>query len=159
MHFNVVVIGEGEERVAELLAPYNEALEVEETEEILSENYLVETCRIFNIDRDDIPRILSIVGPRSGVDERGIWRIVDYNRQGKWDYWSEIESGQVGTLLQDDYIPLAIVTPDGVWHSHDKPGIIGISVLPAAESKWIEEAREIRSRYFNEKATLVDCHV
>jgi len=168
MHFTVAVIIPSnhecsEEVVDDMLAPYDENLEVEPSIEHLSDEQITTIIDLYRLDCDDIAAIVSASdnGDGSGVDNNGIWRKVSYNLNGKWDYWSIIDHNPLSgkTVLKDEQFASAIITPDGVWHNHQKPGMMGVVFSPAAEEQWINFSRKTYEEYSDNSVVFVDCHV
>jgi hypothetical protein len=63
--------------------------------------------------------------------------------------------------IDDNWIPFAIVTPDGEWHEKGDMGWWGI--VNDAKSNWEQEAKEIINKYrkgeIKYMAVAVDCHI
>lgn len=169
MHFTVAVIapteGNSEDIVEEMLAPYSEHLDVDETAVYASDAEIRRNCLFFNISRDDIPALLSFLnyGSGSGIDEKGIWYRTTTNPQGKWDYWTVVGEESIQEQIARGHLDKVachnLVTPDGVWHEYGSDSLSSLISSPAAKQKWAALYRKALEENKDKRLILVDCHV
>jgi hypothetical protein len=76
-----------------------------------------------------------------------------YNPNSKYDYYSV-----VGYELPD-YVPYAFVTPDGKWHSKGRVGWWGASFDEMTDRKWKSIYKDAVEKYKNSDITLLDLHI
>jgi hypothetical protein len=90
-----------------------------------------------------------------------------YNPEAKWD-WYVVGGRWAGLLPGDrDIAPLcevpnemvtrAVMTPDGAWHENGSMGWFGMSY--GRDEDWPEKQLELREKYPNATAIIVDCHI
>jgi len=96
-HFTVLVRFEGdletaEERVEEMLAPYNENLEAPEYKKYETEDDIKLMAEHYKLDPSDLKSLSEKMqewsGCEGGVDEKGLFRLETYNPRSKWDWYS-----------------------------------------------------------------------
>lgn len=115
------------------------------------------------------------------VQESGVWGYW-YNDNAKYDYysldgrsWLEedlIPAGEVPNnrayryrksqikLMRDEDIPIAFVTPDGVWHEAGTVGWFATcNDTPESWAKHIKEFKEFLAAPGDEYVSFVDCHI
>ena len=67
--------------------------------------------------------------------------------------------------LPDDFVPAALVTPDGKWHERGRYGFWGMMIddendqEPKEKDVWEATYRALLEQYPEATAILVDCHV
>ncbi len=174
--------------VKELLAPYNLNLEVEAYKEYINEKelkYLKRHHRISNID--DLVKKLSESTPIF-ADEKGIYELSTFNKNGHWDYWivggnwdKQIARGepsdiplkykdedwyQYSTIVKKTCLDgfAIIVTPDGAWHDCYDFGWTMIKQIEdpnknkKAWENWQKYKEDILSKYLNHVLLAIDVH-
>ncbi len=161
-HSKVLVIlpkdtSDVQEKVKELLSPYNSELEVKPYKEYLNQAIVeIEVQRLSTFSRENIDKLAAEYEVSSddveslakinldwyeenivGVDEYGSYRMITIKPQGKWDLYNFIEAECTESEAPINYpclvenlseiIPYAIVTPDGQWHDISKQ--VSVQVL------------------------------
>lgn len=173
MHFTVTVILPDEDQseeivdrtVSRILEPYCESIEVEESVIYPSDEEIRRNCVLFQIDRDDIPALVSFFdfGFGSGVSEEGIFYRSRENPQGKWDYWELIEEATVQDIISKGNLNKIagyyLITPDGDWHEYGSGEIGSLMSSPSAKRKWIDFYQKTMLANSDKRIALVDCHV
>jgi len=97
-HFFTVVLVEPElekdeieERVSELLAPYDENLQINPYRVYLDPEDIKNMAEHYKLDPNNsagiIKKIKDWSGDRGGIDDKGLYRISTYNPKSKWDWW------------------------------------------------------------------------
>lgn len=160
-HFKILVIlpkdtGDVQEKVKELLSPYNSELKVEPYKEYLNQAIVkIEIQRLSTLSRENIDNLAAEYEVSSddleslakmnldwyeegivGVDEYGSYRMTTINPQAKWDWHNFIEAECRESEAPIKYpclvgnlsevIPYAIVTPDGQWHEISKQASVEV---------------------------------
>lgn len=172
MHsFGVVLLAhdtaDARSSIAELLAPYNSEMEVEEYKQFYSTERALELAKHHGAGADLalLVRILQQKGYDDvGLDAGRFYRRSQYNTNGKWDYWSvggaydhslsneatALIGQQKGwdtdvcaniclvALLPADVIPAELITPTGKWHSCEDFGWRMISSPAEQAQAWAE---------------------
>jgi hypothetical protein len=99
-----------------------------------------------------------------------------HNRNSKWDWWvigggwdgwiNGLETGEqrvcdnVATTqlaIARKKIPHAIITPGGTWHERGQVGWWG--ALLTETDDWDQQARDILSRYPDQRVVILDAHI
>lgn len=93
-----------------------------------------------------------------------------YNPKSQWDWysvggrWSGSLEGKEGgenvlplAQVRSDFVPFAIVTPDGEWHEKGKMGWFGMS--SGDKDDWEPTAKALMEKHKDSVAVLVDCHI
>lgn len=94
-HFFTIVIVPGDiqnidQKVEELLAPFDENLEIEPYKEYLNKDD-IQTMASYYKTNDLAELAAKMMGwddSEGGVDEQGLYHILTRNPQKKWDWWS-----------------------------------------------------------------------
>ena len=160
MHFRVaVILPEGIKssfsEVEQILEPYNEEELSGPEKSWLSEKEIDNICDFSEISRDDLPAIVDNLQKHElggGCDHRGIWRLCNWNPNGKWDYWREMET----VTGCSEIAAFAFILPDGSWHERDDGGF---SNDPASRLRWNISCQKALEANPNSEITFVDCHV
>jgi hypothetical protein len=58
----------------------------------------------------------------------------------------------------DEWVPFAIVTPDGEWHERGSMGSFAMVSDKHSKHDWTTEARRIMAQFSGHVAVGVDCH-
>jgi len=96
-HFTVLVRFEGDlatakERVEQMLAPYDENLEVAQYKHYYEKDEIKRMAEHYKIDLSDLKSLAENMkdwhGTEGGVDEKGLYYLSTYNPRSKWDWWS-----------------------------------------------------------------------
>jgi len=59
-----------------------------------------------------------------------------------------------------EFLPHAVVTPDGEWHEHGEMGWFGVEVdQKESDGDWRMKVLSLRQKHAGHIAVLVDCHV
>jgi len=110
---------------------------------------------------------------------------ITYNPESQWDWWrvggrwdgemtgtphvtdngfnfgAECETIENNSCkvkdIKPDFIPFAIVTPDGTWHERGNMGWFGI--VTNEKDNWDKEAKNIFTQYPEHIAVLCDLHI
>jgi len=61
--------------------------------------------------------------------------------------------------IHKDFIPFAVVTPDGLWHEKGEMGWWAVVTNEKSDSKWKREVKSIFKKYPDHWAVLLDCHI
>ncbi len=187
-HFiTLVIVGKEdstEQKVEELLAPFNEQLEVETRKVYMEGENLKRMAEHYGVKTTDLG-VLALKlndwdGNDGGVDDGGLFYYTNYNENSQWDWWtiggrwegffkdiSHYENeGLVSDYLKalkkdpENYKVFAFVTPDGKWHEKGKMGWFGFSADNKAQDKWDEEIIKALKPYEKGyRAIAVDCHI
>ncbi|MEH2306221.1 hypothetical protein [Nostoc sp.] len=201
MHFSALVImpldtDNIETKVKELLSSYNENIEVEPYREYLNYGKLaneikhLETFPLDKIEKmaadwevcsNDLETLAKIElewfeDEVDGIDEKGEYKVLTYNPQGKWDWYrfiefEPIESGtpilypcRVADLPQ--VVPYAIVTPNSEWYELGEDAGIkafantlkGNQIVSDEEAEWQLKVQEILAHYSDHLCVALMCH-
>lgn len=100
----------------------------------------------------------------------------ELNPQGEWDSWKLDSYGTLGDCadqkfantelagngcwvknLSFDYVPFAVITPDGEWHKEGQMGMFGFS--SDHDPYWEDKFDQMREQYANCLAVALDCHI
>ena len=57
------------------------------------------------------------------------------------------------------YIPFAVVTPDSQWFEQGEMGMFAVVIDPKSDDEWHQTVKAILSRYPDNLAVAVDCHI
>jgi len=184
-------------KVEKILLPYNSYIEVEPyknywTSEELDEkiNYLQSLSQV------EINKIAKDCGVEAnnleilakfelewfpelidGVDEKGEYRMITLNPNGKWDWYRflDVETTASGLSIPlkltvneiPEFILYAVVTPDGKWHELGEEAgveafanreIKGIEAISEDKINWREKVRQIKSDFQDYLAVRLYCH-
>jgi len=146
--------------------------DLERTKKLNDEDYFDERMKYFDAD--------NIKG--EGLERKGY---STYNPDSKWDWYSfggrwngemigkpegsengfnfEAKYRQLGKnqcLVKEiakDFLPFAIITPNGEWHEKGEMGWWGM--VSNEKDTWSKEAREILKQYPDHIAVLIDAHI
>lgn len=62
--------------------------------------------------------------------------------------------------IDEEFIPFAYVTPDGVWHKRAKMGWFGVAHDEQQQQDWHREFNQDKQAYANSTiAVVIDCHI
>lgn len=96
-HFTVLVkfegdISEAEDRIEQMLAPYDENTEVERYKKRIPAREIKDACKYFNIPntnnaRPTFKQLKEYFGSEVGKDAKGYFRWSTYNKKSKWDWY------------------------------------------------------------------------
>ena len=145
-HFLVAVIlpkgsKDVENTVTELLAPFDEQLEVPEYKR---------PCLCI----EDIPDPICKTCNGSGIE------LTTCNPQSKWDSWvigGRWDAGKNIKLCSEMVEPFAIVTPEGEWIEKGEMG--WWAIVSNEKSNWDVIYKEVFKKYAGYQAAMVDCHI
>lgn len=126
-------------------------------------------------------------GHKGGVDKKGLFYVTTYNPDSKWDWWrvggrwdgaivGDYESSEGGfnfgaqhegvvhnsCLVRDiakDFVPFAIVTPEGEWVERGRMGWWGMVAGEKSGKEWGKAVRAIFKKYPSHTIVAVDCHI
>jgi len=174
-HYTVVVFDDGL-KLDELLAPYDENIEVapyvdskvtvDDWRNFL--NHYLEKAKPYDSKNPLNSKTLEELVDEFGENWNGsawkknptdgTWEVWStYNPASKWDYWQPI-TDEVDESGLPEYTPFSFVTPDGVWHTKGKMGWWAISWDEKPDNVWEKEYRDALKNY-NGKFIVVDCHI
>lgn len=151
--------------VAEMMAPYDQAISVEPYRTRLDQaelERLAAALRLTSIDPETVIEAMRARFHEEGeewrLDEEGMYNITDLNPRGEWDGWMlhhlSDDVWPVSTMPRD-VEAWAVVTPDGEWHDLRR-GWWEDTAEQRAERRRM--AYDILDRYPNHLAVLLDCH-
>lgn len=168
-HYTVIVFDNGE-NVDELIAEYDENLEVDLYAVELTDNEVKECAKFY---REKDPEYFERMSDKdicvhegknwSGCDTRfnedtgKIERWTTYNPNSKYDYYSVVKSDFDKRGLPK-FVPYAFVTPDGVWVSQGTMGWWAMSVDDMTDAEW-EKIWKDEVKNYKGKFTWLDCHI
>jgi len=83
---------------------------------------------------------------------------------GRWDNYLPNKKNKMSAqdLLdtpKKDWIPYAVITPDGKWCQHGKMGWFGMSLDEKSSKDWGTEVLEVLKAHKDCMAHVVDCHI
>lgn len=202
-HFKVLVIFHSdtnnvEKQVKELLNSYYSELEVEPYKEYLdqaavekeverlstlSKESLEKLAAELDVSSDNLEEIAKLnldwdEDESTGIDEYGFYRMTTINPQGKWDWYSFIETESKESAKPVRYpcrivelpevVPYAIVTPDGQWH--EMGGEVGVQAFirmylnsdvntSEEEVNWNLKVQETLACYPDCFVVALNCHI
>jgi hypothetical protein len=176
--FTMVILPKGaeplEEKVAELLAPFDESLEMQPYEVdcyCLKDGKPDESC--------------------SKCHGKGV-RMTTCSPNAKWDWWvvggrwsgtiqnepthsddggfnfgkdfhqlsnNTARAEQLLSLEEDMPLSFAVVTPDGHWHERGEMGWFGMTRAEKPQEKWKAIVVDILKQYKDSVVVGVDCHI
>ncbi len=113
-----------------------------------------------------------------GVDENGEYKMITLNPDGKWDWHKFVDmEGMTSRLFvphlhtfvvkEIEFIPYAVVTPDGKWHELGEEAgleafvnkeIKGTEVMSKDDINWREKVWQIKSDFPDYLAVILHCH-
>lgn len=183
MHFCTYVIigpaGDTETQVAQALAPFDEALEVEPYKVYLEQAEVDRMAGNYGLKSNDIPALIGKMpdwrGTEGGLDEVGLFSWSTANPHGRWD-WYEIGGRwdgpfhgrnvlKVRTLLKSpalkDHLPFGIIAPDGEWHEIEAflhGGFCTFGSVRKSDGQWLIELKQVLTRYPDHRVVCVDIH-
>jgi hypothetical protein len=201
MHFSVLVLippdtNKIEVKVRELLSPYDQNIEVEPYKEYLNQEEIANEVKyLATLSQEKIEKMAAdweVPGNDletlakmelewfdeliDGIDEKGEYKVVTYNPQGKWDWYRSIEMEPVESEKPISYpcrvtdlpnvVPCAIVTPDGEWHELGMDAGIKAfakslkadTTVSEEEAEWNQKVRQILQYYSNYLCVALNCH-
>lgn len=92
-----------------------------------------------------------------------------YNPNSQWDWWSiggrwdgwlsATNRAQAQTAAQNGKIPLAVVTPDGVWHQRGEIGYWGVTDNEKDPDDWAREVQSLFSAHPTSWVVACDLHI
>lgn len=186
------------EKVNEMLSPYYSELEVEAYREYLNQSDIDKEIKyLLGLSKEEINKLaieyevasndLEAIAKINldwheedivGFDEHGYYRMTTVNPQGKWDWYSIIETEYIDSDVLIKYpcrvinlpnlVPYALVTPDGHWYEAGEQ--VGIQAfkrfrlhqnLPITEEEinWDLQVKKILACYPNYFAVALNCHI
>jgi len=113
-----------------------------------------------------------------GVDENGEYKITNVNPNSKWDWYRFVDmEGMTSRLFvrhlhtfavkEIEFVPYAVVTPDGKWHKLGaKAGIESFvnreirkkEVISEDDMKWTNKVKQIKSNFQDYLVVILHCH-
>ncbi|NET90542.1 MAG: hypothetical protein F6K45_21020 [Kamptonema sp. SIO1D9] len=183
-------------KVNQIMKPYYSYLEVQPYKIYLNQEDLEEEIKILkNTSKDKIAKQTQEWGLKTdeleslakisldwseeeidGVDQNGEYKIVNYNPQGKWDWYRFIEKEKLESGKCIFYpckvrdiphaIPYAIITPDNKWHELGEieglqafiTQLEGEVIAKRKQKKWQQKVQNIKTIYSNHLAVALRCH-
>jgi hypothetical protein len=97
-----------------------------------------------------------------------------YNPESKWDWWviggrwaGYLDGKRANAMLakkliartDDEWIPFAIITPDGEWHEKGKMRWFAMVEGEVDEDEWVKQARALVAANPETVAVAVDMHI
>jgi hypothetical protein len=164
--------------VGEALRPFGDEFEVRPWKRHLDAGEIAAMAKCFGVRRTSLQKLAGCMedwnGGRGGVDEKGLFAVLTYNLDGKWD-WYEIggrwngmlpgNSMAAGSLLRSPSLskrlPHDFLTPDGEWHQRSqfhRDGFVGGTWSHKSERRWLEEFRQALSGHLQHLVVSVDRH-
>jgi len=172
-HYTVIVFDDGS-RVDELVAPYDEQIEVapyvkgkvtvDDLRNFLN-HYLADVKPYDNENPLNIKTLEELIkengenwnGGRWVKNAKGEWEEWSrYNPASKYDYYNEEKTVTKKGLPK--WTPFAFVTPDGIWHSKGVMGWWAMSWDEKVDGVWDKEYKDAVENYTG-KFTILDCHI
>jgi hypothetical protein len=186
MHYCVfVIIGSNtniETRVAEALDPFAEDLRVAPYRIHFSHDDVVRMASHYQLSPSNLhllaEKIEDWTGRTGGVDRDGLYRLCDFNPDGRWD-WYEIggrwdghipysrqNTARAATLAQAAYLekclPYFVLTPNGEWIEHERYYFADDPRNPCceqiSEDDWLALVRDTLKRWPDHYVVCVDIH-
>jgi hypothetical protein len=153
------------EAVDNLLAPYNENLEVGPYKTYLETDEAENGIKEYGSEQGLIDKMEDWMGRPGGKDEQGFYYMRTYNPRSKWD-WYEVGGRYDGSIpgnvcpvkeLPEDVKCFAIVTPDGEWHERGKLGWFGM--VGNQNDNWTHDMLMLLGKHTDCTAIGVDIHI
>lgn len=195
-HFFTIVIvpadtksEEIEAKVQDLLAPYDENLDVTPYKKYLDNEDISRMASFYESDDLSVlaARMEDWSGGEGGIDEQGLYELSTRNTQSKWDWWTiggrwngvirdTPRSDEKGFNFAEEYRQLdenilpvwrvdhkihahAVITPDGKWHEQGRMGWFAVVHDEKAEEVWDAEVVKIIQDHRDCLLVGVDCHI
>ena len=178
-HFSVAVFHTADQSVDDLLAPYNENLEVEKYVRYTKQEAIARARELRSMkdaSDDECWEYWAEDYEPEMIDEEGNLYST-YNPDSRWD-WYEV-GGRWNGLLEvngmkknsarlndvqnlERILTFAVITRDGKWHAKGKMGWFGMSDATAEEElRWAENYQKqfMAGAEDDLFVTIVDCHI
>lgn len=158
-----------ESEVARLLAPYGENFEVEPYVEWMNESDITMMKTKYNTSKiEELLLYMQEWNDGPGILENGkLGYLTTYNPQTYWDYY-DIGHGCNGRIpnnqclvsqIPQNVMPFVIITPDGKWYEYREKKRSWFAVKSKENENLVIEMFQIRNRYGDHIAVMVDCHI
>ena len=198
--FNILLIVSPETenielKVKELMNPYYSYLEVAPYKEYLKQEELQKEVRRLKENVNEIATLAQKMEVNidnienlakanldwseeeiDGNDQRGDYKIVDYNPRGKWDWYRFLDKEEIEPekfiyypckVRDIPYVmPYAVITPDGKWNELGEEEGLRIfaaqledkRIIEKKQERWKQEVQRIKITYSNHLAIALMCH-
>ena len=174
-HYIVAVIHRADQKIEDLLDPYDENKEVEPYIEFSKDEAIEYGKKHFRpgLTDDEIYKIM--LDGRTADEDGNLY--TTYNDAARWDWWEVggrwnnrlpteaggVNEAKIKNIKKDTgFTTYATLTPDGEWHEPGKMGYFGYSYASEEdEKKWDAEwqKRWIDNQDPELIMTIVDCHI
>jgi len=182
MHYCVYVFipqeGDVECLLAQALDPYSDSLEVAPYKVHLDEGELAAMATHFGIRRDDMKALAGKIedwsGVPGGIDSDGLFKIVTWNPNGKFDGYEmggrwdgfipgnmEISRALLTKPNLKEILPDRMVTPDGYWHEREtfiSEGWSKWRVEKNQDNEWLGQVKKALVSHSHHRIVCVDMH-
>lgn len=168
-HYTVIVFDAGE-NVDDLVADYDENLEVELYPVEMPDEEVRQCAKFYREKEGDKlknksdEQICVIKGKDwSGcnttfnIDTNKLEKWTTYNPNSRYDYYS-IEKENFDKRGLPKFTPYSFVTPDGEWHTQGRMGWWACSHDEMTDEEWEKVWKDALANY-NGKFTWLDCHI
>ncbi|MCI0464523.1 MAG: hypothetical protein L0Z62_46930 [Gemmataceae bacterium] len=182
MHFlTYVFIGKDthiNKAVAEALQPYGDDFEVKPWKRYLEQGEIEAMAKCYKLPRTALRKLAARMedwnGGRGGVDRGGLYAVLTYNPDtrwdwyeigGRWDGWLKNNAITARTLLRSPrlkaLLPHDFLTPDGRWHAVEKyvsTGWLKGRFVRKSERRWLKEFTTALAAWPRHRVVCVDRH-
>lgn len=167
-----------EDAVADAMRPFGAELEVKPWKRYLDEGEIAAMAKCYRVRKNDLNRLAQMIedwnGGKGGVDRKGLYAMLSYNRSAKWD-WYEVGGRWNGKIPSNvttarslspslglkRLLPHDFLTPDGNWHEKSRlvcHGWLDWHFVNKSESRWVREFKRALAEYPAHKVVCVDRH-
>lgn len=164
--------------VTAAMRPYGDGFEVKPWKRHLDTTEIAAMAKCYRLRRTAVRKLAEQMedwnGGRGGIDDRGLYAVLSYNRDTKWD-WYEI-GGRWDGFLSDNrmiasslrrspllkkLLPHDFLTPDGVWHARARiaTGAWPPRVIEKSGRRWLREFAAALETHAGCRVVCVDRHL
>jgi hypothetical protein len=136
--------------------PYKEAVPQEEID-------FLADC--FDLDPSNLEVMLAEVRDASGfecwIEDGALYWMTTTNPQGHWDgyrIWTVQDNVWPVPDTPEDFTPIAVITPEGVWHALGYEFIRNDDERSASFAQSRREAQEFLAQYPASRVVVLACH-
>jgi hypothetical protein len=162
------------EAADQMLAPYDEELEVERYAVAFSDNDVERMRKYYQLPDASLEKLalkmMDWCGDEGFVENGTLYHWSTYNPESRWDWW-EIGGRYSGRLNDEDNIvpvselgqhwkaPFAVVSKNGEWHQRADMHWFGITTNEQSDERWKAECSEIFSGHQDCMIVVCDLHI
>jgi hypothetical protein len=170
MQFFAIVLvspetGDIAQEAARLMEPYELNRPVQPYKEAVPQEYIDFLADCFDLDPANLEVMLVEVRDETGfecwIEDGALYWMTTHNPRGRWDgyrIWTVQDNVWPVPDVPEDFTPVAVISPNGVWHDLGYEFIRSDDERNASFTQSRREAQEFMAQYSASRVVVLACH-